>query len=151
MARRKRIARDRPQQVTARIQSQIERRLPFFDPLDDDAVVRLEAQVDWIIQDVGIAFRDDQEALTLWREQPDVRIEEDVVRAPADWIRELCRQAPSSFTQLARNPERSVIIGGGLYVAGVRGARLYRGALAASTAVSVWIAVSMLASDRRRR
>ena len=46
---------------------------------------------------------------------------------------------------------RSVIIGGGLYVAGVRGARLYRGALAASTAVSVWIAVSMLASDRRRR
>ena len=50
MARRKRIARDRPQQVTARIQSQIERRLPFFDPLDEQSVVRLEAQVDWIIR-----------------------------------------------------------------------------------------------------
>ena len=89
MARRKRIARDRPQQVTARIQSQIKRQLPFFEPLDEQSVVRLEAQVDWIIQDVGIAFRDDPEALALWREQPDVRIEEDVVRAPAEWVREL--------------------------------------------------------------
>ena len=112
MARRNRIARDRSQQVTARIQSQIKRQLPFFEPLDEESVVRLEAQVDWIIQDVGIAFRDDPEALTLWREQPEARTEDDVVYAPADWIRELCRQAPSSFTQLARNPERSVTIGG---------------------------------------
>ena len=112
MARRNRGVRERSQQATARVESQIERRLPFFDPLDDDAVVRLEAQVDWIIQDVGIAFRDDPEALSLWRDQPDVRIEEDVVCAPADWVRELCREAPSSFTQLARNPERSVTIGG---------------------------------------
>jgi len=69
MARRNRAACDRSQQATARIESQIERRLPFFDPLDDGAISRLEAQVDWIIQDVGIAFRDDPEALALWREQ----------------------------------------------------------------------------------
>ena len=87
MARRNRTARDRSQQATARIESQIERRLPFFDPLDNDAISRLEAQVDWIIQDVGIAFRDDPEALALWRAQPEVRVEEDVVCAPADWIR----------------------------------------------------------------
>ena len=59
MARRNRTARDRSQQATARIEPQIERKLPFFDPLDSDAIARLEAQVDWIIQDVGIAFRDD--------------------------------------------------------------------------------------------
>ena len=76
MARRNRTARDRSQQATARIESQIERRLPFFDPLDNDAISRLEAQVDWIIQDVGIAFRDDPEALALWRAQPEVRVEE---------------------------------------------------------------------------
>ena len=35
MARRNRIARDRSQQVTARIQSQIKRQLPFFEPLDE--------------------------------------------------------------------------------------------------------------------
>ena len=64
MARRNRTARDRSQQATARIESQIERRLPFFDPLDNDAISRLEGQVDWIIQDVGIAFRDDPK---LWR------------------------------------------------------------------------------------
>ena len=111
MARRNRTARDRSQQA-ARIESQIERRLPFFDPLDNDAISRMEAQVDWIIQDVGIAFRDDPEALALWRAQSEVRVEEDVVCAPADWIREICCDAPSSFRQLARNPNRSVTIGG---------------------------------------
>ena len=34
------------------------------------------------------------------------------VLAPADWIRSLCAKAPRVFTQLARNPERSVTIGG---------------------------------------
>ena len=42
MARRNRTARDRSQQATARIESQIERKLPFFDPLDNDAIARLE-------------------------------------------------------------------------------------------------------------
>ena len=112
MARRNRSVRERSQQATARIEPQIERKLPFFDPLDSDAIARLEAQVDWIIQDVGIAFRDDPEALALWRAQPEVRVDEDVVCAPADWIREICRDAPSSFQQLARNPKRSVAIGG---------------------------------------
>ena len=36
----------------------------------------------------------------------------DIIRAPADWIRSLCAKAPSKFTQIARNPERSVEIGG---------------------------------------
>ena len=100
MARRNRSVRERSQQATARIEPQIERKLPFFDPLDSDAIARLEAQVDWIIQDVGIAFRDDPEALALWRAQPEVRVDEDVVCAPADWIREICRDAPSSIQQL---------------------------------------------------
>ena len=111
MTRRSRSPRTRSQQVTHQVRSQIDRRLPFFDLLDDDAISRLEAQVDWIIQDIGIAFRDDPEALALWREQTGVRIDGDIVRAPADWIREICSNAPSQFTQLARNPERSVTIG----------------------------------------
>jgi len=111
MTRRSRSPRARSEQVTHQVRSQIDRRLPFFDLLDDDAISRLEAQVDWIIQDIGIAFRDDPEALALWREQAGVRIDGDIVRAPADWIREICSNAPSQFTQLARNPERSVTIG----------------------------------------
>lgn len=89
----------------------IRRQLPFFEVLDDEQLTALEAQVDWIVQDVGIAFRDDPEALALWKREG-ARVEGDVVRAPADWVRALCAKAPREFTQLARNRERSVVIGG---------------------------------------
>ena len=45
----------------------IRRVLPFFDPLDDTQIDRLETQVDWIMETVGIAFRDDPVALDIWR------------------------------------------------------------------------------------
>ena len=89
----------------------VQRSLPFFDVLEEDQIVSLEAQVDWILQDVGIAFRDDPESITLWKESG-AKVEGDIVKAPADWIRDLCSKAPSQFTQLARNPDRSVTIGG---------------------------------------
>ena len=112
MARRSRQARNRSGQAdTAPASPYIRRTLPFFDPLDEEQIVKLEAQVDWIIQDVGIAFRDDPVALDLWK-TTDATIDGDIVRASADWIRALCAKAPSEFTQLARNPERSVTIGG---------------------------------------
>lgn len=89
----------------------IRRTLPFFDVLDEEQIVRLEAQVDWIMHDIGIAFRDDPESLRLWKDAG-ATVDGDIVRAPADWIRDLCSKAPAQFSQLARNPERSVTIGG---------------------------------------
>ena len=41
----------------------LQRRLAFFDPLDDATLAQLEAKVDWLMQDIGIAFRDDPKAL----------------------------------------------------------------------------------------
>jgi len=89
----------------------IARKLPFFDPLDEEQITKLEAQVDWILENVGIAFRDDPEAIALWI-KAGAKVDGDIVRAPADWIRALCAKAPSEFTQIARNPDRSVKIGG---------------------------------------
>lgn len=112
MARRSRTARIRLGAPEAALKSPYVRRvLPFFDVLDEEQIVKLEAQVDWILQDVGIAYRDDPLALGLWKREG-ARVEGDIVRAPADWIRALCAKAPKEFTQLARNPERSVVIGG---------------------------------------
>lgn len=112
MARRARSSRNRNDaDLGVSPSPYIQRQLPFFDPLNEEQLTKLEAQVDWLIQDVGIAFRDDPVALDLWKAEG-ARIEGDVVRAPADWIRALCQKAPSEFTQLARNPERSVVIGG---------------------------------------
>ncbi|MBO9447317.1 trimethylamine methyltransferase family protein [Ruegeria sp. R14_0] len=113
MARRARASRDRQNAPTgAPASPYIQRRLSYFNPLNEEDLERLEAQVDWIIQDVGIAFRDDPEALELWRREG-ARIEGDIVRADATWVRDLCAKAPKKFTQLARNPERSVVIGDG--------------------------------------
>ena len=112
MARRSRSKRSRITSSSCCVGSPfIARRLPFFDPLDEEQIIKLEGQVDWIIEDVGIAFRDDPEAINLWT-SAGAKVDGDIVRAPADWIRALCAKAPSEFTQIARNPERSVKIGG---------------------------------------
>ncbi len=113
MARRARQSRSRGSEAgSVPASPYIQRKLAFFDPLNEEDLVRLEAQVDWIFQDVGIAFRDDPEALELWRREG-ARIDGDIVRADAQWIRSLCAKAPKSFKQIARNPERSVVIGDG--------------------------------------
>ncbi len=112
MARRSRKSRsDAAGQTTAPASPFIKRSLPFFDILDGEKIEALERQVDWLIEDVGIAFRDDPVALDLWRAEG-ARLDGDIIRAPANWIRSLCAKAPSKFTQIARNPERSVEIGG---------------------------------------
>jgi trimethylamine--corrinoid protein Co-methyltransferase len=85
--------------------------LAFFDPLDDATVVQLEALVDWLMQDVGIAFRDDPKALEVWR-QAGARIDGDRVCMEASQVRALCKTAPEQFTQIARNRARDVVIGG---------------------------------------
>ncbi|MEM7213400.1 MAG: trimethylamine methyltransferase family protein [Pseudomonadota bacterium] len=115
MARRARAARTREAAASAVLASPyIQRSLPFFDVLDEEKLTRIDAQVDWLLENIGIAFRDDPEALRIWREggvEPTGEYN-DLIRADARWIRELCAKAPSEFTQIARNPDRSVVIGG---------------------------------------
>ena len=112
MARRARIRRDAGAPQDAHLASpHVQRQLPFFDPIHEDGILRLEAQVDWIMQDVGIEFRDDPEAIRIWTDAG-AKVDGTRVRAPADWIRGLCKTAPRAFDQLARNPDRSVTIGG---------------------------------------
>lgn len=89
----------------------VRRTLPWFDILDEEQLAVLESQVDWLIQDVGIAFRDDPLALHCWKDAG-ATVDGDRVTAAADWVRALCAKAPAEFTQLARNPARSVRIGG---------------------------------------
>ncbi|WP_171175109.1 trimethylamine methyltransferase family protein [Ruegeria sp. HKCCD8929] len=115
MARRARASRAR-QTASAAVPASpyIRRTLPFFDPLNEEQLQKIEAQVDWFLEDVGIAFRDDPVALGIWRQAGVTPGGEngDLIRADAQWIRDLCAKAPTQFTQLARNPDRSVVIGG---------------------------------------
>ena len=90
----------------------ITRALPTFEVLGEEGLALIERNADTILSDVGIEFREDPEALEIWRKAgADVRGE--LVRFPAGMCRSLIqRSAPREFTQHARNPARSVRIGG---------------------------------------
>jgi trimethylamine--corrinoid protein Co-methyltransferase len=93
----------------------VTRAIPYYDFLDEEQLVRIEDQADWLIQEIGLEFREDPAALELWRKAgADVR--ETRVRPPRGMARELCQTAPGEFTQHSRNPARSVRIGGNCQV-----------------------------------
>ena len=115
MARRDRGNRRAQSDNTAAVASpHIQRKLPFYDPLNEEELQRIDDQVDWMIENVGVAFRDDPAALEIWKKAGVTPTGEhgDLIKPDAQWIRSLCKQAPSQFTQISRNPERSVVIGG---------------------------------------
>jgi trimethylamine---corrinoid protein Co-methyltransferase len=89
----------------------ITRKIREYEVLDEEGLALIEANADTVLEEVGIEFRDDAEALQLWREAgADVKGER--VHFPKGLPRSLLKTAPSVYTQYARNPERSVQIGG---------------------------------------
>ncbi len=89
----------------------IVRGLPPYDILSEESLVRIEAAADRILAETGIDFRDDAQALALWR-RAGARVEGARVRFEPGMLREILRTAPDTFVQHARNPARSVQIGG---------------------------------------
>jgi len=99
----------------------ITRNIPNFEILNAEALEIIEWNADTVLEEIGVNFVENPAALQLWREAgADVRGER--VHIPRGLARELCKTAPSTFTQHARNPERNVVIGGkGLVLAPVYG------------------------------
>jgi trimethylamine--corrinoid protein Co-methyltransferase len=91
--------------------SYINRRVGVYEVLDEEGLSLIEGNADKILEEIGIEFRDDAEALSLWKEAgADIRGER--VHFPKGLCRSLLKTAPEVFTQHARNAERSVQIGG---------------------------------------
>jgi trimethylamine--corrinoid protein Co-methyltransferase len=89
----------------------IVRVIPNFDLLNDEALAIIEANAETVLEEIGVNFVSNPAALDRWREAgADVRGER--VHIPRGLARKLCQTAPKSFVQHARNPERSVEIGG---------------------------------------
>ncbi len=79
--------------------------------MGEEGLAAIEAAAETLLEEIGMDFRGDPEALRLWRSAgADVKGER--VRIPRGLARRLCATAPRQFTQLARNPARSVEIGG---------------------------------------
>ena len=90
----------------------ITRKIPYFEVLDEDGLALIERNADTILHEVGIDFRDDAEALSLFR-QAGCDVKGERVHFPRGLARKLVQDtAPREFTQHARNPARNVVIGG---------------------------------------
>jgi trimethylamine--corrinoid protein Co-methyltransferase len=94
----------------------IERNIPLTNYLSDEALEIIEANAEIVLEEIGVEFVDNPEALERWR-AAGATVSGERVRMPKGLARKLCATAPSKFTQHARNPEKSVEIGGNTLVA----------------------------------
>ncbi len=90
----------------------ITRSIPPYEILNEEGLCLLEDNADRLLEETGIEFHDDPEALSIWREAG-----ADVVDERVSFPRGMCRSiiqasAPAEFVQHARNPAKSVRIGG---------------------------------------
>ena len=99
----------------------IERNIPNLEILNEEALQIIEYNAETVLEEIGVNFVENPAALDRWRDAgADVQGER--VRIPRGLARELCKSAPSSYVQHARNPERNVTVGGrGLVLAPVYG------------------------------
>jgi trimethylamine--corrinoid protein Co-methyltransferase len=100
------------QQVAAESAAWIDRKIPYFDVLDDEALELIEHNAETVLEEIGIEFREYPRALELWRDAG-ADVDGERVRFPRGLCRSIIQaSAPREFTQHARNPDRSVVIGG---------------------------------------
>ncbi|MFQ5547177.1 MAG: trimethylamine methyltransferase family protein [Woeseia sp.] len=105
----KRAARQRPNVAGAAF---IERRIPYYELMDEAGLELIEHNADTVLEEIGVDFRGFPEALNLFREAG-ADVDGERVRFPRGMCRSIIRAtAPAEFTQHARNPNRNVIIGG---------------------------------------
>ncbi|MBV9521528.1 MAG: trimethylamine methyltransferase family protein, partial [Alphaproteobacteria bacterium] len=90
----------------------ITRNIPYYEVLDEAGLSLIEQNADLVLEEIGIDFKGDDEALRIWKEAgADVQGER--VHFPRGMCRSIIRKsAPREYTQHARNPARSVIMGG---------------------------------------
>ena len=104
--------RDSRAQRATPIAPYIVRKVPVYEVLSAEGLEIIENNAETILEEIGIEFLHDDEALALWREAG-----ADVQGTRVHFPRGLCRKlvqdsAPGIYTQHARNPARSVQIGG---------------------------------------
>ena len=89
----------------------IERNIPNFEFLSSEALEIIETNAEIVLEEIGVNFVNNPSALALWKDAgADVQGER--VHIPRGLARKLCAAAPSRIKQHARNPEKTVEIGG---------------------------------------
>lgn len=86
------------------------RNIPVYDILPAEAIELIHAESCRILEDVGIDFRDD-EAAAMWQ-AAGAETRGHRIRIDRGLLMELVGKIPSSYTMHARNPARTVAVGG---------------------------------------
>lgn len=89
----------------------IERNIPNFEVLTEEALEIIENNAEKILEEIGVNFLDNPAALQRWRDAG-ADVDGQRVRIPCGLARKLCETAPPSYTQHARNADRTVEVGG---------------------------------------
>lgn len=90
----------------------IRRQVPTYTLLQPDALDRLHGQAEQILAEIGVEFRGDDEALSLWR-KAGAKVDGVRVRfEPGQVVEIIQKTTPKAFVQHARDPRHSVEIGG---------------------------------------
>ncbi len=97
--------------ATANASAYIKRQIPTYELLSEEGLDAIERHADRILKEIGIEIRGDDEAHRLFREAG-ATVQGDRIRFDEGLAASLCSTAPAQFTQHARNPARSVVIGG---------------------------------------
>ena len=97
--------------VSFEVAKYIERKIPNLEILDAEALELIEANAEIVLEEIGVNFTENPDALKRWKEAG-ADVEGERVHIPKGLARALCGTAPSIYTQHARNPYRSVVIGG---------------------------------------
>ena len=110
--RKRRRSRPNPTLSSVKFPPFLTRKVPPYEVLSTEALEFIEDQTDILLQEVGVDFRGDPETLEIWREAG-ASVDGERVRFDKGMLRQIIQKtAPKQFTQYARNPERSVQIGG---------------------------------------
>ena len=105
----KRAARQQMPTATAAF---IDRKIPYFEILSEEALELIEHNAETVLEEIGIEFKEFPKALSLFKDAG-ADVDGERVRFPRGLCRSIIQaSAPSEFTQHARNPKRNVIIGG---------------------------------------
>lgn len=88
------------------------RKIPTYSMLNEEGLAQIEYNADTILEEIGIEFRGDQEARDILK-NAGATVTGELVQFPRGMCRQIVQaSAPRIYTQHARNPNRSVLIGG---------------------------------------
>ena len=80
----------------------IERNIPNFEILNDEAIEIIEANAERVLEEIGVNFVENPEALKRWQ-LAGADVDGERVRLPKGLARKLCETAPSTYVQHARD------------------------------------------------